>query len=83
MNNDEPFKPNDRDELLEMLERLQVIAPANTQERLRRRIRTFQLGRDLLEKQVYGFWIVLHAFLTVAFRFFSSPPSPRKQRKTF
>ncbi len=78
MKNGNPFDPDDQDELVRALENLEVAAPANTMDRLRKRLRTFLLGRELLATQVYGFWIVLDAFLKVIFRFVSLAREDRR-----
>jgi hypothetical protein len=77
MNNGNSFDPDDRDELIRALEHLELAAPANTMDRMRKRLKTFVLGRELLHTQVYGFWIVLDALLRVVFRFVSLAPEDR------
>lgn len=78
MKNENPFDRDDQDDLFRALEHLEVAAPANTMDRMRKRLRTFLLGRELLDTQVYGFWIVLDAFLRVIFRFVSLAPEDRR-----
>lgn len=81
MKDDEPFELKNQDEVLRALRTLEVTAPVNTIDRMRKRLRTFQLGRELLEKQVYGFWIVLDALLTVVFRLVSAASERQKTRR--
>ncbi|MFN0088155.1 MAG: hypothetical protein ACKVX9_22385 [Blastocatellia bacterium] len=47
------------------LRRLNAVAPANTLSRLRRRLGILQLGRDLVMRQAFAFWMVLDAFLRI------------------
>lgn len=78
MKNGNPFDLDDQDELIRALKDLEVAAPAHTMGRLRKRLRTFLLGRELLDTQVYGFWTVLDAFLRILFRFVSLAPEDRR-----
>ena len=51
------------DDSLAQLQRLKLAAPEATLLRLNRRLRVVHLGRDLVERQAWAFWIVLDAFL--------------------
>jgi hypothetical protein len=78
MKNGNPFDLDDQDELIRALKDLEVAAPANTMGRLRKRLRAFLLGCELLDTQVYGFWTVLDALLRILFRFVSLAPEDRR-----
>jgi hypothetical protein len=53
---------------LTQLRSLKVKAPEHTITRLWRRLNALILGRDLVERQAYSFWIVLDALLRVLVR---------------
>lgn len=49
------------------LGQLKESAPPNVLPRLQKRVRTAQLGKDLIERQAMGFWAVIDAFLRLIF----------------
>ena len=66
------------DELTE-LKGLKTEAPTNTMLRLRKRLRALQLGRDLMERQAFAFWIVLDTLLRL---FFGKPRVPQTESES-
>lgn len=68
-----------KDDALSELKELKAEAPANTLPRLRKRLRVLQLGRDLIERQAFAFWIVLDTFLRL---FFGKPRVPQTESDT-
>lgn len=55
------------DVLFEKMSALKVSAPEDSYKRLQKRVRYTQMGKDLLEKQAFGFWKVIDAFLSLIF----------------
>jgi len=68
----------ENDELAQLRD-LKVKAPENTLGRLWRRLNALVLGRDLVERQAFAFWIVLDALLRLGFR----PRRPARQDPKF
>lgn len=70
---DENSDENDEQEFAE-LGALKTSAPDDILMRLQKRMRTAQLGKDLVERQAFAFWAVIDAFLKLIF-------VPNKQNK--
>ncbi len=66
------------DELFESMSALKVNAPEDSFRRLQQRVRYAQVTKDLIEKQAFGFWRVIEAFLRV---FFMSPEERKENSK--
>ncbi len=58
---------NDGEADLSQLKHLKIAAPPDTIIRLHRRLRLLQLGRDLVERQAFAFWIILDHLLRWVF----------------
>ncbi len=54
-------------ESLTQLEQLKESAPDDVLRRLQKRMRTAQLGKDLVERQAFAFGAVIDAFLKLIF----------------
>lgn len=59
--------PNDGEREFAELSELQTSAPDDVLMRLQKRMRTAQLGKDLVERQAFAFWAVIDAFLKLMF----------------
>lgn len=57
---------------LQSLRQLQMEAPTSLLLRLHRRVQMAQVGRDLITREAWSFWIVLDTFLR---RFFADKPN--------
>ena len=65
----------------EGLEGLHVEAPPDTLDRFRKRASIFEGTRFVLERQIYGFWIVLNSLLKLLFKHASVPvPAPEQKQ---
>ena len=67
------------DEIEQPLEGLSgsaVEAPDDVLKRFRKRATIVQGTRVLLEKQIFGFWVVLNTFLKLIFKRFDAPVEP-------
>ena len=74
---DEIFEDlEDEEEFAEFAE-LKESAPEDVVERLHKRVRVAQVGKDLVEKQAFAFWTVIDAFL----RLFFAPKKPEDETK--
>ena len=60
----------------EGLEGLSLEAPADTLDRFRRRASLLTGARFVLERQIFGFWIVLNTFLKLLFKHVNIPVVP-------
>ncbi len=68
----------------EGLEGLSLEAPPDTLDRFRRRASLLTGTRFVLERQIYGFWIVLNTFLKLLFKHVNvpvAPPDPAQGRQ--
>ncbi len=64
------------DEILEGLEGLRLDAPPGTMDRFRKRASIALGTRYVLERQFYGFWIVLNTLLKLLFKHTKVPIAP-------
>ncbi len=64
---------------LEGLDGLSLEAPPDTLDRFRRRASLLTGARFVLERQIFGFWIVLNTFLKLLFKHVNIPVVPPDQ----
>ena len=67
MKEEELFEDIEEDQDFAELGELKVSAPENVHQRLEKRVRDAQVGKDLVEKQAFAFWTVIDAFLRLIF----------------
>ncbi len=81
MNDDSKYESELRPE---GLEGLSLEAPPDTIDRFRKRASLLSGARFVLERQIFGFWIVLNAFLKLLFKRVNIPvvpPDPAQVRR--
>ncbi len=64
---------NEADSVPEGFEGLHLEAPPDTLDRFRRRASLLRGTRFIVERQFYGFWIVLNTFLKLLFKHVNIP----------
>ena len=64
---DETIEDLEEEQEFADLQKLKVSAPDDSLTRLNKRVRTAQVGKDLVEKQAFAFWTVIDAFLKLIF----------------
>lgn len=70
----------DHAELPEGMDGLKLDAPSDTLDRFRKRASMAVGARYVLERQFYGFWIVLNTILKLLFKHTGVPVAAPKQR---
>lgn len=72
-------RAEDNAELPEGLDGLRLDAPPDTLDRFRKRASIAVGARYVLERQFYGFWIVLNAVLKLLFKHTGVPVAPPEE----
>ena len=79
------MKPESKDAsdlLPEGLEGLSLDAPSDTLDRFRKRASLLTGARFVLERQIFGFWIVLNTLLKLLFKHVNIPVAPPDQAQS-